>query len=95
MTLDVTVLYTTLQPKAFFVEAPLKPHARSFLGAFQENYLCLPMAEVTAGKTMAEVSAERFLTNHLLPPSVPSSRSKQSPLADGFCRKLFQVVSCF
>lgn len=79
-------------PRRLFVEAPLKPNGRSFLGAFQENYRCLPTVAVTAGKTMAEASTKRFLTNHLLPPWLcSSSRSKQSPLAAGFCRKLFQV----
>ena len=73
-------LYSTqhFNPRRLFVEAPLKPHGRSFLGAFQENYHCFPTVAVTAGKTMAEASPKRFLTNHLLPPCLCSLLEKQT-----------------
>ena len=72
------------------MKASPKQHDSSFLGVFQENYLCFPTRVVTAGKTTVEVRTKELLTNTcFIPDSSRSMRSKQSQWLMGF------AISCF
>lgn len=72
------------------MKASPKQHDSSFLGVFQENYLCFPTRVVTAGKTMVEVRTKELLTNTcFIPDSAPSMRSKRLQRLTGF------AISCF